>query len=119
MSSPEAQMAPEHKYGPSKEETFVSTASENQGDLAFVVTFTLIVTDIGRSVAFYRDVLGATVIREGEPAFLRFGNIWLIINLGGGPPTDDKPEVSVTPLKDPNTLSSFLNLRVNDIARCY
>jgi hypothetical protein len=36
----------------------------------------------------YRDVLGARVLREGEPTFLRLGNIWLTINRGGGP-TDD------------------------------
>ena len=35
---------------------------------------------------------GATVLREGEPTFLRLGNIWLTIN-GGGGPTDDKPDV--------------------------
>ena len=31
---------------------------------AFVVAYTLIVADIDRSVAFYRDVLGATVLAE-------------------------------------------------------
>jgi catechol 2,3-dioxygenase-like lactoylglutathione lyase family enzyme len=93
--------------------------SQDNKDLEFVVTITIIVADIARSVAFYRDVLGATVLREGEPTFLRFGNTWLIINLGGGPPTDDKPEVSVTPPNDLNTLSSFINLRVNNIANCY
>lgn len=82
-------------------------------------TLTLIVADIARSVAFYRDVLGAVVLREGEPTFLRLGNVWLTVNVGGGPPTDDKPEVTVTPPTDLNTLSIFLNLRVNDIARCY
>ena len=41
-----------------------------------------------RRVAFYRDVLGATVLRQGEPMFLRLGNIWLTINIGGGP-TDE------------------------------
>jgi len=41
----------------------------------FIVTVTLIVTDIARSVAFYRDVLDAAVLREGEPTFLRLGNI--------------------------------------------
>ena len=87
-------------------------------DLKFVVTNTLIVRDIQRSVAFYRDVLGATVLREGEPTFLRFGNIWLTIN-GGGGPTDDKPEVVASPPHDPNVLSIFLNLRVTDIKRCY
>jgi hypothetical protein len=35
------------------------------------VTNNLIVRDVQRSVAFYRDVLGATVLREGEPTFLR------------------------------------------------
>jgi catechol 2,3-dioxygenase-like lactoylglutathione lyase family enzyme len=66
--------------------------SDASTELKFVVTNTLIAREIRRSVAFYRDVLGATVLREGEPTFLRLGNIWLIINVGGGP-TDDKPEV--------------------------
>jgi lactoylglutathione lyase len=92
-------------------------SSEN-AELKFVVTNTLIVRDIQRSVAFYRDVLGATVLREGEPTFLRLGNIWLTIN-GGGGPTDDKPEVVAAPPPDPNVLSIFLNLRVTDIRRCY
>jgi hypothetical protein len=77
----------------------------------FVVTNTLISRDIQRSVAFYRDVLGATVLLEGEPTLLRLGNIWLTINVGGGP-TDDKPEVLAAPPPDPNILSIFLNLRV-------
>jgi predicted enzyme related to lactoylglutathione lyase len=82
------------------------------------MTNTLIVRDVKRSVAFYGDVLGATVLREGEPTFLRLGNIWLTINLGGGP-TDDKPEVVASPPQDQNTLNVFLNLRVADIRRCY
>jgi catechol 2,3-dioxygenase-like lactoylglutathione lyase family enzyme len=84
--------------------------------LEFVVTATLIVADVARSVRFYRDVLGAAVLREGEPTFLRLGNLWLTINIGGGP-TDDKPEVVATPPRDPNDLSLFLNLRVSDIQR--
>jgi lactoylglutathione lyase len=91
--------------------------SDPSSGLKFVVTNTLIVRDIRRSVAFYRDVLGAAVLREGEPTFLRLGNIWLTINIGGGP-TDDKPEVLAAPPLDPNILSIFLNLRVTDI-RCY
>jgi catechol 2,3-dioxygenase-like lactoylglutathione lyase family enzyme len=87
-------------------------------ELKFLVTNTLIVGNIQRSVAFYRDVLGATVLREGEPTFLRLGNIWLIIN-GGGGPTDDKPEVIASPPHDPNVLSIFMNLRVTDIRRYY
>ena len=87
-------------------------------ELKFVVTNTLIVRDIERSVGFYRDVLGATVLREGEPTFLRLGNIWLTINRGGGP-TDDKPEVIASAPHDENVLSIFLNLRVTDIRPYY
>jgi len=85
----------------------------NDSDAEFIVTVTLIVADIARSVAFYRDVL-----REGEPVFLRLKNIWMTINRGGGG-TDDKPEVIASPPKDLNTLSSFINLRVADIHHCY
>jgi lactoylglutathione lyase len=92
--------------------------SDQSADLKLVVTNTLIVRDIQRSVAFYRDVLGAKVLREGQPTFLRLGNIWLTIN-GGGGPTDDKPEVVASPPCDPNVLSIFLNLRVTDIRRYY
>jgi lactoylglutathione lyase len=93
--------------------------STDQGaDLRFVVTNTIIARDIKRSVAFYRDVLGATVLREGEPTFLRLANIWLTIN-GGGGGTDDKPDVIASPPRDPNVLSNFINLRVADIKRCH
>ncbi len=91
---------------------------DQSAELKLVVTNTLIVADIQRSVAFYRDVLGATVLREGEPTYLRLGNIWLTIN-GGGGPTDDKPEVVASPPRDQNVLSIFLNLRVTDIKRYY
>jgi lactoylglutathione lyase len=87
-------------------------------DPEFIATETLIVADITRSVTFYRDVLGATVLREGEPTLLQLKNTWIIINKGGGP-TDDKPEVIASLPKDLNTLSSFLNLRVVDIQQCY
>jgi catechol 2,3-dioxygenase-like lactoylglutathione lyase family enzyme len=86
--------------------------------LEFVVTATLIVADVARSLRFYRDVLGAAVLREGEPTFLRLGNLWLTINVGGGP-TDDKPDVIATPPRSPKDLSLFLNLRVSDIMRFY
>ena len=99
----------------------MSQADPNAG-LTFVVTSTLIARDIRRSAAFYRDVLGATVLHEGrgegEPTLLKLGNIWLTINVSGGP-TDDKPEVLAAPPPVPNVLSIFLNLRVTDIRRCY
>jgi lactoylglutathione lyase len=92
--------------------------SDQRAELKLVVTNTLIVRDIQRSVEFYREVLGATVLREGGPTFLRLGNIWLTIN-GGGGPTDDKPNFVASPPRDPNVLSIFLNLRVTDIRDYY
>ena len=105
-------------YRLAPEQAVNMSQSDQNIELKFVVTNTLIVGDIKRSVAFYRDVLGAKVLREGEPTFLRLGNIWLTINVGGGP-TDDKPEVVASPPRDTNVLSIFLNLRVTDIRRYY
>ena len=86
--------------------------------LEYVVTVTLIVADIARSTAFYRDVLGAEVLLVDEPTLLRLGNVWLTINVGGGP-TDDKPEVIATAPRHFDELTLFLNLRVTDIKRFY
>jgi hypothetical protein len=46
------------------------------------------------------------------------GNSWIIINVGG-PPTDDKPTVTLEPPRDPDHVSSFLNIRVADIHAAY
>ena len=54
-----------------KTETITISQLDQGAEVKFVVTNTLIVRDVQRSVAFYRDVLGATVLREGEPTFLR------------------------------------------------
>ena len=42
----------------------------------------------------------------------------MIVNLGGGP-TPDKPTVTLSVPADPDTVSSFLNIRVADIQACY
>ena len=90
-------------------------AAEEQGA---VLTQMLIVADIDRSVGFYRDVLGATVLRDRPPAMLRFHNGWIVINTGGGP-TPDKPDVTLEAPGDPSVVSGFLNIRVRDIAEVY
>jgi catechol 2,3-dioxygenase-like lactoylglutathione lyase family enzyme len=90
-------------------------AAEEQG---IVLTQMLIVADVERSVRFYRDVLGATAVREQAPAMLRFHNGWIVINTGGGP-TPDKPDVTVEPPRDPSVVSGFLNIRVADIYAVY
>ncbi len=83
-----------------------------------VMTQMLIVADTERSVRFYRDVLGATLVRENAPAMLRLQNGWIIINVAGGP-TPDKPEVTVAPPEDLNRVASFMNIRVADIDAVY
>lgn len=101
----------------------MQTAILIEPGLEYVVTATLIASDVPRSTAFYRDVLGAQVLSVGDPdlgqpALLRLGNIWLTINVGGGP-TDDKPAVIATLPRHPDELTFFLNLRVSDIQRFY
>ena len=84
----------------------------------FVLTHFLTSNDVARSRAFYADVLGGKVLREGEPCIVKLANGWITINVGGGP-TDDKPDVTLAPPADPNRVSSFLNIRVADIAAKY
>ena len=55
---------------------------------------------------------------SGEPTIIQIANSWLIVNVGGGP-TDDKPEVTLSPPQTPNQVSSFMNIRVADIQDCY
>jgi lactoylglutathione lyase len=84
----------------------------------FVLTHLLIVADQDRSREFYRNVLGAEVIRERDPVALRLSNSWLIINTGGGP-TDDKPDVIAAPPQSSHVLTSALNIRVADVNAVY
>ena len=83
-----------------------------------VLTHFIVSSDVDRARRFYADVLGGEVLREGEPSIVALANSWIIINIGGGP-TDDKPSVILEPPRDPNRVSSFLNIRVADIHRVY
>ena len=82
------------------------------------LTHFIVAEDVGRSAAFYSDVLGGEVVMEGEPSMVQLANAWIIINVGGGP-TEDKPEVILETPRDPNRTSSFLNIRVADIRSVY
>ena len=84
----------------------------------FVLTHFITSGDVPRAGAFYADVLGGTVIMEGEPTIIRLANSWIIINVGGGP-TKDKPDVILEPPPEPTRASSFLNIRVADIRAVY
>ena len=83
-----------------------------------VLTHFIVASDIGRSRRFYADILGGEVILDGEPTIVALANSWVIINVGG-PPTDDKPTVTLETPRDPDHVSSFLNIRVADIHACY
>jgi predicted enzyme related to lactoylglutathione lyase len=86
----------------------------------FTIAHFLTVADLERSMNFYATVFDGDIVSRGDgnaPPYIRIANIWLILNVGGGP-TPDKPTVTLqTP--DPNLISSFMNIRVADIQGCY
>jgi len=83
-----------------------------------VVTQFITVRSVARSRAFYTEVLGGQVVLEENPCIVKLANSWVLIN-PGGPPTPDKPDISVVNYEPGNTVSSFMNLRVADIQACY
>ena len=88
----------------------------------FTIAHFLTVSDIERSARFYERVLGGRILSGGDssgaPGYIQIANTWLIVNVGGGP-TPDKPSVTLSVPADPNSVSSFMNIRVADIQACY
>jgi catechol 2,3-dioxygenase-like lactoylglutathione lyase family enzyme len=84
----------------------------------FVITHFLVVSDQDRSREFYKSLFDGLVLIERDPVIMKVANTWLILNEGGGP-TDDKPTVTLGTPTDPERVSSFLNIRVADIAAAY
>ena len=84
------------------------------------LTHVLVVGDIKRSTAFYRDVVGAELVREygGTSAVFRLAGTWLLL-VTGGAPTDDKPTVTFAPPDDPDRVSSEMTFRVGDCRAAY
>lgn len=84
------------------------------------LTVLLVVSDVGRSRAFYTDVLGARRFREygGTSAVLEFQGTWLLLVTGGGP-TEDKPDVEFRPPGDRGRVSHQLTIRVPDCRGAY
>jgi catechol 2,3-dioxygenase-like lactoylglutathione lyase family enzyme len=85
-----------------------------------VLAHFIVSNDVDRSRRFYTEVLGGRVAFSGPGGltYVALGNTWIIINVGGGP-TDDKPTVTLEAPADPDRVSSFLNIRVRDIAAVY
>src|SRR5262245_53802341 len=84
----------------------------------FLVTLFITVRNVACSRAFYSEVLGGQVVLEENPCIVKLSNSWVIMN-PGGPPTPDKPDISVVEYKFDNTISTFMNLRVADVQACY
>lgn len=85
-----------------------------------ILSHILVVQDIERSVAWYRDVLGAALFREygGTSAVFQVNGAWLVLVTGGGP-TEDKPTVSMQPPDDPGAVSHAMTFRVQDCRAAY
>ncbi len=87
----------------------------------FSVAYFLTVADIDRSARFYETVFGGRILSRGDssgaPGYIQIANMWLLVNVGGGP-TPDKPSVTLR-VPDPDKISSFVNIRVADIQACY
>jgi catechol 2,3-dioxygenase-like lactoylglutathione lyase family enzyme len=79
------------------------------------LTRLLVVDDLARSVAWYRDVLGAEIVGEygGTSAVIRFVGAWLLLVTGGGP-TADKATIAMAPPADPDHASAELIVAVPD-----
>ena len=87
-------------------------------DDELVLAHFIVSDDVERSRRFYTEVLGGRVVFAGEPTYVALSNSWIIINVGGGP-TDDKPAVTLETPREPDRVSSFLNIRVKDIEAVY
>ncbi len=76
----------------------------------------IVSSDVERSQRFYTEVLGGKLIFANDDLrYVALANTFIIINVGGGP-TDDKPTVTLQVPSEPDRVSSFLNIRVKDIA---
>ena len=72
---------------------------------------------LGASTPKYSAAGWSSPDPEGS-TYVALSNSWIIINVGGGP-TDDKPAVTLETPRDPDRVSSFLNIRVKDIDAVY
>src|SRR5580700_11190803 len=94
----------------------VGQTTDPQGDWSppagIVLTHFIVSDDVERAQRFYTEVLGGRMAFSGPGGltYVALSNTWIIINVGGGP-TDDKPTVILETPRDPDRVSSFLNIR--------
>jgi catechol 2,3-dioxygenase-like lactoylglutathione lyase family enzyme len=85
-----------------------------------LLTHILVVYDLDRSRTWYTDVLGARHHREyeGDSSVLSFNGTWLLLVTSGGP-TEDKPDVTLSPPAAPGRLDHLFTIRVPDCHGAY
>jgi len=79
-----------------------------------------VVSDLHRSVAFYQDVLGASLYRKygGTSAVFSSAGTWILL-VTGGEPTKDKPDVTFVPPADPTLVDHEFTIRVPGCQAAY
>ena len=84
------------------------------------LTHILVVSDLQRSVLWYRDVLGANLTGEygGTSAVFNYDGAWLLVVTPGGE-TADKPGTEFVPPPDPSKISHSMTIRVPDCRAAY
>ena len=84
------------------------------------LTHIVVVSDLTKSKAFYRDVLGASLYGEygGTSVVFDFNGAWLLI-VTGGEPTKDKPDVTYAVSDNPNRVSHSITIRVPDCQQAH
>jgi catechol 2,3-dioxygenase-like lactoylglutathione lyase family enzyme len=94
---------------------FANLPAPNEG---IRVALFITVRKVARSRDFYSRVLRGTVVIDEDPCIVKPSNSWIIMN-PAGPPTPDKPDISVVDYEPSHTTSMFMNLRVANIQACY
>ncbi len=96
----------------------IETAAAFPGEAE--LTHILVVSDPERSRDFYRDVVGAHIVREygGTSVVARLAGTWLLL-VTGGAPTPDKPTITFTPPVDANAVTHAMTFRVPNCQAAY
>lgn len=96
------------------------TAQQDFPTAGVELSYLLVASNYARSLAFYREVVGATLVRE-------ISDTLCLLSCGGGAillpvvgdPTQDKLTVTFAPPNDPVRVTSQLPIRVPDCLAAY
>ncbi|MFL5706565.1 MAG: VOC family protein [Ktedonobacteraceae bacterium] len=126
---PTAQIIVDFRGEPSRGELNLERTTPMEKEAAFPNDFPtdgvelryfLVVSNYARSLAFYRDVLGATVMHElaGTLCILRFAGSQILLSAPDDS-TKDKPAATYPPSPDRKSVICELSIRVPDCSAAY